>query len=240
MSLPVIICRAQPGARESAAHVKAVGLDPIISPALSIRGLPETRLPPLHKIGNLVFTSANGVRAFSERSDVRDIPAWCVGPATAAAAKNNSFTRIHESAGNAVDLANYILAHAQPDQRSFLHVANSAAKGDLKAHLEAAGRRVIFAPLYETVQVAELSGVAKTALLAPEDTILLVHSHKGANAFLNLAEQLALGRLHVIAISDLAASPFFNVTVSHISIASVPNEEALIKALQDVAATLSA
>jgi len=92
MTLPVIITRAEPGARETATRVAELGFHSILSPALSIQ--PIVPPPPVDLTGvtGLLFTSANGVRTFAARSDRRDIEAICVGRATRAAAEAAGWT----------------------------------------------------------------------------------------------------------------------------------------------------
>ena len=53
----------------------------------------------------LLFTSANGVRALAALTPRRDLPALCVGPATAAAARQAGFVNCFEAAGDARALA---------------------------------------------------------------------------------------------------------------------------------------
>ena len=129
--LPVIITRAEPGAGQTAQRVAALGLVPLVSPALSLQAEREVSLPAPETVAGLVFTSANGVRFYSEREPRRDLTAWCVGPSTAQAAREAGFTDVRESAGNARDLAAFIAASATPQDAPLLHVANAAASGVL-------------------------------------------------------------------------------------------------------------
>ena len=239
-SLPVLITRAQPGARETAARVKEFGATPILSPVLQFNLRSDAPLPSADDHSGLVFTSANGVRAFAENGDARHLPAWCVGPATAAAAREAGFESVHESAGNAVDLVNYIAANSIPASAPLLHVANSATKGDLRHGLEARGFTVEFAPLYEMRPADDLSTQGQDLLSFKRPAAVLIHSAKGAERFAQLALTRPTTHLVAAVISDAAARPLKPLSLSTIRVASTPNEDELLYALRSAIATLSA
>lgn len=240
MSIPVLITRAEPGASETAQRVEALGLSAIVSPVLCMKARGDTSLPALKALSGLIFTSANGVRAFSQRCDARNLPAWCVGPATAAAARAAGFVDVQESAGNAADLAQFIADNTAPTPAPLLHVANAAAKGDLRRHLETLGFAVDFAPLYEMRAAESLSPEADEMLAQPMPAIALIHSAKGAERFAQLVADRTILHLHAVAISAPAAAPLKALNLKAVHIAEAPNEDALFDALQSAIATLSA
>lgn len=106
----IIITRAMPGAAETEAHLREQRLNVVTAPMLSLETVPTPSLPSAASLSGLVFTSANGVRTYANTREDRDLTAWCVGPATARAARDTGFTDIRESAGNAADLVNFIAA----------------------------------------------------------------------------------------------------------------------------------
>lgn len=237
---PVLITRAEPGNRQTALRLTALGATVIPTPVLTLQANPDAILPDLSSFDGLVFTSANGVRFFSDASTERSLPAWCVGPATAEAAQAAGFTEVRESAGDAVALAGFIRANAQPRSRRLLHVANAAAKGDLKRELEGAGFDIIFCPLYKAANAASLTIEAQRALKSRQPAIVLVHSAKGAEAFARLAEPFDPQGLTGVAISQAAAVPLQSLNLKSVHIAAEPNESAIITAFTDALATLSA
>ena len=238
--LPVIVTRAEPGAGETAARLEAIGAQALVSPVLSVQSDPSVSLPDLSTVSGLIFTSANGVRSFAQRSNDRSHPAWCVGPATADAAREAAFAKVQESTGNAVDLANYIAARATPGPKPLLHVANAAAKGDLKATLEQLGFGVTFAPLYAMQPAASLTPDTLSALEAPGPSIVLIHSAKGAERFATLATELAIPSTFAVAISEAALAPLAGLSLRARFAAEIPNEDGLFAALNTAIATLSA
>ncbi|CAI8371936.1 MAG: hypothetical protein CME93_09095 [Hyphomonadaceae bacterium] len=232
---PAIITRAQPGAAETAVLVSQLGLQPIVSPALLLAASPDVTLPDLGAYSGLVFTSANGVRFFAERHAGRALTAWCVGPATLAAAAAAGFSDRHASAGNANDLAALIMRSRPASAGPLLHIANRAARGVLAEQLTRNGYKVTFCPLYHAKPAASLSSEALQAIRRGRRCHLIIHSAKGADAFCQLAEDLTLDHLVVTAISEQAARPLKNLTLNAIHIATESNETALMAKLAAIA-----
>ncbi len=230
----VLVIRAEPGASETAARLKALGLTPVVSPALRLTARDEA-LPSLSGYSGLVFTSANGVRFFAEASDDRTLPVWCVGPSTASEAVRQGFSPVHQSSGDAHDLAHFIAHHwTQDTPKSLLHIANSAARGVVKAALSEQGFDLTFVPLYEARPAASLSADAVDAISSGAPVTCLVHSAKGAEALAGLAKSLDLSNTRFVAISAQAAAPLGNAGTGAISIASHPDEDHLLGLLQRV------
>lgn len=231
----VLVTRAEPGATQTARRLSQMGLVPIVSPVLQLQAR-DTPVPDFSVFGGLVFTSANGVRFFAEASSDRSLPAWCVGPATAAQALREGFSPVHESSGDAHDLAHYIAHHWHGADKALLHVANSAAKGNLKTALEDAGFSVTFLPLYEARPAPALSEDARRAIASGETLICLVHSQKAAEAFAGLAKGLDLAKTKIVAISAQAGAPLQDLGTGDIHIADHPDEAHLLGLLKGLLA----
>ena len=88
--MTVLVTRGWPGAERTAAGLRRMGIDPIVSPVLDInfRARIDVDLTGTQAI---VFTSANGVRAWGPRRPERDLPVFAVGDATADAARDIGF-----------------------------------------------------------------------------------------------------------------------------------------------------
>ncbi|QYJ02050.1 uroporphyrinogen-III synthase [Thalassovita mediterranea] len=229
-STPIIVTRSQPGADQTAQALKERGLTAIVTPAIKL-SRSEASLPDLSVYGGLIFTSANGVRFLSAETEARDLPAWCVGPATASEALLEGYSPVHQSSGNAEDLAHYIAHHWPAGQsKRLLHVANSAAKGIVKAALEHEGFEVDFLALYEATNAPALHPDAVSAI-AGGPSIVLLHSAKGARAFMDLSVGLDLQRVSYVAISEQAAGPLREGGKDQIEIADHPDEAHLLEAL---------
>lgn len=228
----ILVTRAEPGGSQTVGRLREMGLSPILSPVLDLFARDEA-IPDLSAFGGLIFTSANGVRFFAERSDARDLPAWCVGPATGSEALREGFSPVHQSSGDAYALAHYIAHHWSGDEKTLLHVANSAARGNLRMALEAEGFDVTFLPLYEAARAASLSEAAVRQLGSGERTICLIHSAKGADAFLALAADINLSKTEFVAISPQAAERLNDRPCGGVHVASHPDEAHLMACLTE-------
>lgn len=234
--MAVIVTRARPGAEETAAALEERGYRAILSPMLQIVPI-GLDLAALAGVRELVFTSANGVRAFAGTGEpATGLTAWCVGPSTAAAARETGFARIVEGDGDADDLARQILALRGQVSGPLLHIANDAAAGNLVAALKQAGLDARFAAAYRTDPSPTLSAPALAAL-AEGPAILLVHSAKGAAAVAQTGAYL--GKAVIVAISAAAAAPLQGAPVAGLHIAGRPNEAALMATLAEAAASLA-
>ncbi|WP_213270333.1 uroporphyrinogen-III synthase [Hyphomonas sp.] len=237
MSLAVIVTRAQPGADDTAAHLAQLGYRAILSPMLKIvdTGLDRATL---EGVTELVFTSANGVRAFlTSSADAASLTAWCVGPATSAAAREAGFANIVEGDGDADDLARLIFTARSELAGPLLHIANDAAAGNLVATLRAAGLDARFEAAYLTQAEPALTADALSAL-SVGPAIVLVHSAKGAAAL--AASGAPMDHAGIVAISANAAAPLEARAHAGVWISARPNEEALMAALHEAAAILQA
>ena len=238
--IPILVPRAEPGASETVSRLEREGFLAIKTPVMHVVPDAAVTLPDLSDVSGLVFTSANGVRAFVDRSDERAKTAWCVGPATASAARYAGFLNVQGSVGDARDLAAFIAERITASDQPLLHIANAAAKGDLRAALGHAGHKVVFCPLYRMQRVQALDHDVIDILNAKGPTIVLVHSEKGAEAFVELLENLPTDHLTSVAISHRAAAPLRKAGLETPHVADAPNEDGLFLVLNRAVATLSA
>ena len=82
----------------------------------------------LSGFAGVIFTSANGVHAASTATDRRDLPAFCVGPATTRAAAHAGW-EARQVGQDAESLITGLLA-ARPDG-PLLHIRGAHARGDV-------------------------------------------------------------------------------------------------------------
>lgn len=234
--LAVIVTRTQPGADETATNLIQRGYRALLSPMLQI--VPSGLDPAaLSGVRDLIFTSANGVGAFAASgAPAEGLTAWCVGPSTAAAARERGFSRVVEGDGDAEDLARLILAARGEISGPLLHIANDAAAGNLVATLKGAGLPARFAAAYSTEPAPALSAPALAAL-KDGPVLLLVHSAKGASAIAQTG--VNLDQAVVVAISAAAAAPLQGIPLAGLHIAGRPNEDALMAALGEAANRLA-
>lgn len=99
----VLITRPEDDAADIAYAVNQKKFLAFCEPFLNIV-FEEKKLSDLEKYGALIFTSANGVRAFYQNSDVRNIPAFCVGENTLEEVRKGGFDTYRSARGNIDDL----------------------------------------------------------------------------------------------------------------------------------------
>lgn len=231
--LPVIVTRAEPGAKKTAERLKTEGYAPLVSPVLKLEYL-ETAAPDSGRYQAVLFTSANGVRAFTRMTPDRSLPAYCVGTTTSETARQAGFAEAFDADGNVVSLASLISQKLEAGAGKLLHIVNEAGKNDLSSGLELLGYETDVIAAYRMNQAPALSGEAVRALRRPEGALVLIHSKMGAEAFLTLTEvnKVDLDRSSIIAISERAILPFEALDCGIHYVAEHPNEDGLFEALK--------
>ena len=194
-------------------------------------------MPSLDGVGAVLFTSANGVRAFQRKSDRRDRPAFCVGPSTSHAAELAGFGTCYNADGDADALFRTVVDRFDPKQGRLLHCVNEAGVGHLSKRLEAQGYGVEVWPAYRMDPEPCLNPDAIEALQS--DCVALIHSAKGAEAFYELVkDRYPLDRVSVVAISQKAMAPLQRLPFKKAHLAAKPNEESLMEALDRLLSAL--
>ena len=238
MSRSVVITRAEPGASQTAGRLLALGYGVVKLPALEIiSDIPSgARQPSPDQV--YIFTSANGVRAVLDAGWQRQSAAICVGPATLTAAQEAGFSDLQNADGNSDDVLNLILSlFAAETAPAFVHVANSAAAGDLCARLGEAGYEARFEALYHAAPVDWQTAAGIWNAHDLSKATLLIHSAKGAEAVIRWIEagRIDVTSMQVVAVSDRAIQPLAAAGFEKMCVAARPNEDELITALQSVA-----
>ncbi|MEM1105250.1 MAG: uroporphyrinogen-III synthase [Pseudomonadota bacterium] len=231
----MLVTRTEPGAQQTAARLTAERFTPVVSPVLRIEPLDHAQIDFTGAAG-LIFTSANGVRAYTAAYTRRDLSAWCVGPASSDCAARAGFADVRNANGDAEALINLIAREAGsergPGQGRLIHVANAAAAGEVVRKLQSLGLNAGFAALYETREARVLTASADRALAAGTLGAVLIHSAKAAGALARLIAPGAAPQLALAAISAPAAAPLAGRAWARQHIAAAPNEDALINALR--------
>src|SRR5262249_38621922 len=163
------------------------GVEVSIEPLLSIRTLPGVAID-LEGVQALLFTSSNGVRAFAELSQRRELPCFTVGDATAAAARSAGFAQVESAGGDVRDLARLVSEKLQPAGGLLFHAAASAVAGALAAAGGAAGFGLRRAVLYEAKPAERLADETLRRLADGAIDWVLFFSPRTAQTFVKLIE----------------------------------------------------
>lgn len=238
-----LVTRPGEDAAPLAAALRAHGIAPVIEPLLTIRPSGDGArqvAQALPGVQALLFTSANGVRAFAAASERRDLPAYAVGEATAAAARIADFRHVASAGGDVDDLARLVEARLKPAHGALLHAAGSAVAGDLAGRLGSAGftlRRVV---LYSAEPAQALGEATAKALADAGLDLALFFSPRTAATFVRLAQAAGLvpacRGITALALSPAVAAALGGVAWRAIRVADTPTQAALLALLDGMAA----
>lgn len=184
----LLVLRPQPGADETAARARALGLEPVVAPLFAVRPL-EWTPPDPGAFDAVMLTSASAARmAAAGLAPFRQLPCYAVGESTAAAAGEAGFADIRVGPD---DGAGLLLMMAEDGIRTAFHACGQdhLAFG----HPAVAITRV---PVYAAEAVDSLP-------VAAGDMLALLHSPRAATLFARLAGEKA--RIDIAAISTKTA-----------------------------------
>jgi len=229
----VLITRPLEDAEPLAARLRALGHAVLIEPLLEIVPL-EHPLPDLKQFQALLFTSANGVRAFVRSSESRALPVFAVGRATADTAIRSGFSIVSSADGDVEALAGLVIARCRPAAGALLQIAATERAGDLAGRLAAAGFVVRRDVRYEARPATALSPATVAALAAGEVGAVLLFSPRTARALTRLlaaAGLVAAARgVTAVCLSDAVAAAA-DCPWRALEVAARPDLEALLERL---------
>ena len=189
--LRILVTRPESDSQEIAKLLHARGHEPVIEPLLTIAPIRDAE-PDLSGAQALLFTSANGVRAFVTLSSVRDLPAFAVGDATARAARDAGFAQVKSANGDVADLAALVCRELEPKNGALVHIAGTVVAGDLAAQLGAKGFSLRRAVLYEAKPAMKLSQRLVESLRNNDLDAVIFFSPRTAATFVTLTRQAGL------------------------------------------------
>lgn len=193
------------------------------------------RLPDMTGVAALVFTSANGVRAYVAAGGPRDRPAWAVGEATAEAARRAGLAP-RAAGGDARALVETV-TRARPAGR-LLHVHGEHARGEVAQKLRAAGLDAGEAVLYRQI-LLPLTDAAAQALDGGTPVVVPLFSPRTAGQF--AAQHRGRAPLLLAAMSAPVAREVAHLPSARLMVAERPDAPAMLRAvvsLLDLAARL--
>jgi len=207
--MKALVTRPVDDAAPVAALLRVRGIEPVAAPMLRIEPEPDgaARLGgALVGVQAVLFTSANGVRAYTGASRRFELPAFCVGDASAAAARIAGFRTVFSADGDISDLAALVGGRLAPHHGALLHAAGADTAGDPAGELDRQGftlRRVI---LYRAIAAEVFPSGIETALRQSEIAMAVFFSPRAAATFVRLAREASIGE-HCETMTALALSP---------------------------------
>lgn len=227
----VLLLRARDDAARTAQKLRALEIEPILSPVLEIAAT-GAQLPQ-GAFDALLASSAKGVELAKGAEALRALPLHAVGERTAQVARAQGW-RADIIAGNAEAILPQLLARYRRAAH-FLYLAGRDRQPFLEAGLKAAGHLVAVVEVYEARAATALTQEAIDAIAAGEIDAVLHYSRRSAEIFLALATTAGIleqtrAALNV-ALSQDVAQPLLDENIRNVGVAERPDEEHLLELL---------
>jgi uroporphyrinogen-III synthase len=220
-------------------RLQAMGHAVETAPMLAIRqkhDVAQELSSALDGVTALLFTSANGVRAFADAEPRRDFLVYAVGPASALAAQAAGFTRVEAAGGDVHLLADLVRARHSRDAGALLHAAGSARAGDLQAMLQHDGYEVRRVVLYDAETAIQLPPAVAARFASKGYDGVLFFSPRTAATFVNLVQAAGIAGGAAVAtawcLSDNVAREAAALPWKTVQVAQSPGEADLVALLQ--------
>jgi|SRR5690625_3085105 len=230
----LLVTRPEQDATETIAALQALGHEALAEPLLVVRPMAQG-LPALRPFQALLITSRNGLRAFVRLSDDRRLPVYAVGPGSAATARAEGFSQVHDADGDAHALADLVRSSLQPSAGPLLHAAGRDVAAGLSEKLIAAGFDFHRVVLYAADPVEGFSADCLEALDQGTLDGVLNFSPRAATTFADLITragmQQACAGLTAYCLSEAVAQALADLPWEAIHIAAAPNQDALLALL---------
>jgi uroporphyrinogen-III synthase len=240
----ILITRPIEDARPLADALEERGIAVLIEPLLEIRHLDDAEID-LTDVQALLFTSANGVRAFAALSPRRDLKVFTVGDGSADAARQAGFATVESAKGDIEALAALVVDRLKAEDGTLFHAAGTVTAGDLKTRLEGLGYQVRRAQLYEAKIATALSTETRANLTLGGIDAVLLFSPRTAATFADLwrnAGSPSLDRIQAICLSAAVAREIGSLGWAGVEIADrpdLPSMLALVDAAQSKGAEMA-
>jgi uroporphyrinogen-III synthase len=229
-----LITRPLEDAKPLAELLAGRGVECTVEPLLEIAPHPEAAID-LDGVQALLFTSANGVRAFAAKSSRRDLKVLTVGDGSATTAREVGFSDVTAAGGDVDALAALVIDKLDPKAGPLFHGAASVLAGDLQGKLEAAGfsmRRVV---LYEAKTATTLTHETRMNLALGGLDMVLLFSPRTARTFAELwraAEAPSLGKTTALCLSAAVAREIADLGWQRIETAASPDQPAMLSLVE--------
>ena len=223
----ILLTRPREDSEILAREIAVQGYNPVIEPMMEIINLPVI-LPDLKKFSGLVFTSANGVRAFGKISSDRTLPVYAVGEATADETTRAGFKTAHNCGGTLESLNSYL---AQHQITNVLHLSGTHIAGNVIA----GGAPVPRLALYEGRAAESISPALAELLKKGDIAKILFYSPRTAKIFTNLVKKhdmaTNIGVCTALCLSDSVVNFLSDLPWKKIEVAAAPDRAHILRLL---------
>ena len=219
--------------------MERLGYTSIIEPLLAI--VPTHATPPdLKGFDAVILTSASClsvlVAAKADMASLFYLPCFCVGTATADAARDFGFQNVLDAEGDGAALADLMRSQKGAPQPSVLHICGTDVNPDAQRELEDAGYDLTLWPVYSAAMSKALSSSTAASLEQGKIDAVLLFSTRTADALAALLAHYTLEAccqgMIAIGISEVSLTALRPLSWRKLAAAPAPNEGAMIKSLQ--------
>ena len=184
----------------------------------------------------VIFTSANGIRAFVQNKGDLSLPAYAVGEATRQQALEYGFKSVVSANGDINDLSDTIKENLNPNNGVLYHSAGSIVAKDLGALLDSFGYSVRRVPLYDALPCDHISEDMQKSIKNQEIQGVLLMSPRIADIFVRLMRTYGLDKyvqsMVIFSLSDAVASKCSGFGAD-IVVAKTPTNDSLMQKIND-------
>jgi len=234
----VLVTRPQPSATATAARLEALGHKAIVLPMMEAVHQPQAALNVLALPHSAIaVTSAEALRALSAiRNHLAphlQTPVFCVGAATADAARQLGFQSVIAGPGTGAGLAHFIANTPRNLEDGLVYLAGLPRSPSFETALREAGIGCHVADVYRMSPIAHAPKMIENLLSSRKPEAVLFYSHETARHFfaLNaLATKTACQGMRLLCLSEHVADAVPR-GIGHIAIAAEPNEKSLFALL---------
>jgi len=232
----LLVTRPAEDAAPLAARLRELGIEPVIAPLFTVEQVAGAAVD-LSGVQAILFTSANGVRAFAQASKAREHPIFAVGATTAEAARGAGFAHVESAGGDVEDLARLVTARLDAGAGALYQASGRDVAGDLKGALESAGFTLRREVLYRAETVSQLPLEAAEAMSVRTLGGVLLFSPRTGAAFVRLAlaagHEAALAGMYAYCLSPAVASEIGNVRWRDVRVAPKPDLQSLLDLIEE-------
>jgi uroporphyrinogen-III synthase len=228
----LLVTRPEPDATRTAQALRAQGHEVLAAPLLSMQAIEAAFTGPYAAV---LMTSANAARALSAHPRAQEflrLPTFAVGTRSADAAGGAGFTDVVSADGALADLASLVASRFAGKPQRLLYLAGEDRAGDLAGELAARGVAVDTVVIYRAVAAERIPADLTRALSNAQLDGALHYSRRSVTTLVELSRAAgvlnALLNLAHYCLSDDVAAPLRAAGAGRISIASRPEEVALL------------
>jgi uroporphyrinogen-III synthase len=230
----ILLTRPRLASERWARLLAAYGFEGVIEPLLTIEPTHAPR--PEGAFQAVYLTSANALETEAQNlSGLLQLPCFCVGATTAAAAVAAGFTAIQRGSTDSLALAKQVVPALTNKAAPVLHIAGDLVNDKACDYFMRHGVTLTPWPVYRALAVEEMSTTTRALFVAGELAAVPVFSPRTASILVSLIEKYHLrdACAHVVAVglSPAVAAVLAAVPWRDLRVAATPEEDAVLKCL---------